>query len=309
MLKANKQIAAGPYVRDTRPRSLHGEKFPTLETIWQSCSQSQAIATPSTIYCSGQIPCTPSGEILSKPSSSIADMTELCIKNLTAVLKEAGSSIEKVVKVNVFLTTMDSFAEMVSYCFNNFAFTQAALMQNTDENKWTEHALYTRLLLTLMHNRTVFTRSTLSISQPEVVWQSTNYRRVSMWRLSALLWPKMGIYNINIHSGHSSFCPAMVLIESCSGVSAHTPAYANLKVPLPTATVLKLLAQPLLLLWAKSSCPSSVLLQHASAYLFSPLPVKNTFLHVQTPCFQDEHFWRPPVSEWCLCWAAFMSVF
>lgn len=41
-------------------------------------------------------------------------MTELCIKNLTAVLTEAGSSIEKVVKVNVFLTTMDSFAEMVS---------------------------------------------------------------------------------------------------------------------------------------------------------------------------------------------------
>lgn len=41
-------------------------------------------------------------------------MTELCIKNLSAVLKEAGSSIEKVVKVNVFLTTMDSFVEMVS---------------------------------------------------------------------------------------------------------------------------------------------------------------------------------------------------
>lgn len=39
-------------------------------------------------------------------------MTELCIKNLTAVLKEAGSGLEKVVKVNVFLTSMDSFAEM-----------------------------------------------------------------------------------------------------------------------------------------------------------------------------------------------------
>jgi len=39
-------------------------------------------------------------------------MTELCIQNLSAVLKEAGSSLEKVVKVNVFLTTMDHFAEM-----------------------------------------------------------------------------------------------------------------------------------------------------------------------------------------------------
>lgn len=44
--------------------------------------------------------------------SSIGEMTELCIKNLAAVLEEAGSSLSKVVKVNVFLTTMDNFAEM-----------------------------------------------------------------------------------------------------------------------------------------------------------------------------------------------------
>jgi 2-iminobutanoate/2-iminopropanoate deaminase len=39
-------------------------------------------------------------------------MTELCITNLSAVLTAAGSSIEKIVKVNVFLTSMDDFAEM-----------------------------------------------------------------------------------------------------------------------------------------------------------------------------------------------------
>ncbi|PQE15961.1 putative BRT1 down-regulated by mating factor B protein [Rutstroemia sp. NJR-2017a BVV2] len=54
------------------------------------------------------------GEILTLESSSISAMTELCIQNLSAVLKEAGSSIEKVVKVNVFLTSMDYFAEMNS---------------------------------------------------------------------------------------------------------------------------------------------------------------------------------------------------
>jgi len=73
---------------------------------------SQAIATPTTIYCSGQIPCTPAGEILTLSSSSISQMTELCIQNLTAVLLEANSSLSKVVKVNVFLTTMEHFAEM-----------------------------------------------------------------------------------------------------------------------------------------------------------------------------------------------------
>lgn len=39
-------------------------------------------------------------------------MTELCIKNLSAVLEAAGSSLQKVVKVNVFITDMKNFAEM-----------------------------------------------------------------------------------------------------------------------------------------------------------------------------------------------------
>ena len=39
-------------------------------------------------------------------------MTELCINNLSAVLTAGGSSIDKVVKVNIFLASMDHFAEM-----------------------------------------------------------------------------------------------------------------------------------------------------------------------------------------------------
>lgn len=39
-------------------------------------------------------------------------MTELCIQNLSAVLKAAGSDLSKVVKVSVFITNMDNFAEM-----------------------------------------------------------------------------------------------------------------------------------------------------------------------------------------------------
>lgn len=34
------------------------------------------------------------------------------IKNLSAVLEAAGSSLRNVVKINVFLTTMDDFAPM-----------------------------------------------------------------------------------------------------------------------------------------------------------------------------------------------------
>ncbi len=34
------------------------------------------------------------------------------IKNLSAVLEKAGSNLDKVLKVNVFLTSMDSFEDM-----------------------------------------------------------------------------------------------------------------------------------------------------------------------------------------------------
>jgi reactive intermediate/imine deaminase len=39
-------------------------------------------------------------------------MTELCIQNVSAVLKAAGSDLTRVMKVGVFLTDMSHFAEM-----------------------------------------------------------------------------------------------------------------------------------------------------------------------------------------------------
>lgn len=69
--------------------------------------QSQAIKTPTTIYCSGQIPCDAEGNLV---EGTTQEKTAACINNIKAVLEEAGSSIEKVVKVNVFLTDMANFA-------------------------------------------------------------------------------------------------------------------------------------------------------------------------------------------------------
>ncbi|ROT40052.1 endoribonuclease L-PSP [Sodiomyces alkalinus F11] len=70
---------------------------------------SQAVKTPTAIYLSGQIPITADGKFI---EGSIAEKTRQCITNLKAVLTEAGSSIEKVVKVTIFLADMDYFAEM-----------------------------------------------------------------------------------------------------------------------------------------------------------------------------------------------------
>jgi len=72
---------------------------------------SQAIVTPTTIYVSGQIPATATGEVLPS-SASIAEKTAACIMNIRAILAAAGSSMDRVVKVNVFITDMANFAEM-----------------------------------------------------------------------------------------------------------------------------------------------------------------------------------------------------
>ncbi|KAI4602687.1 hypothetical protein LQW54_012299 [Pestalotiopsis sp. IQ-011] len=70
---------------------------------------SHAVKTPTAIYCSGQIHLDPQGTLI---EGTIAEKTALCFKNLEAVLKEAGSSTQKIVKVNIFLADMADFAEM-----------------------------------------------------------------------------------------------------------------------------------------------------------------------------------------------------
>jgi reactive intermediate/imine deaminase len=67
---------------------------------------SQAIKTPTAVYCSGSIPLNAEGALV---EGTIAEKTKQCIENLQAVLEEAGSSIEKVVKVTIFLADMGSF--------------------------------------------------------------------------------------------------------------------------------------------------------------------------------------------------------
>ncbi|WYZ34519.1 hypothetical protein EsH8_I_000795 [Colletotrichum jinshuiense] len=98
-----------------RPFSIHTSKMSDQSIVFTKNAPapvgpySQAIKTPTAIYCSGQIPLTPEGNLV---EGSITDKTKQCITNLKAVLVEAGSSIEKVVKVNIFIADMSSFAEM-----------------------------------------------------------------------------------------------------------------------------------------------------------------------------------------------------
>ena len=69
---------------------------------------SQAVKTDSLLFTSGQIPINPeTGEIY---GNNIKEQGDQVCKNLAAVLNEAGTSFEKVIKTTCFLADMADFA-------------------------------------------------------------------------------------------------------------------------------------------------------------------------------------------------------
>ena len=68
---------------------------------------SQAMMVDGMLYTSGQIGLTPDGKLVGE---SIAEQTEQVLKNLTAVVAEAGGSLDDVIKTTIFLADMDDFA-------------------------------------------------------------------------------------------------------------------------------------------------------------------------------------------------------
>ncbi len=71
---------------------------------------SQAIKGGGMVFCSGQIPIDPvTGEFV---SDKVAEQTEQVLRNLSEVLRAAGTSLDNVVKTTVFLADMNDFSEM-----------------------------------------------------------------------------------------------------------------------------------------------------------------------------------------------------
>ncbi|NKE36097.1 RidA family protein [Natronococcus sp. JC468] len=80
---------------------------------------SQAIVDDGTVYVSGQGPVNPdTGDV---EVESIEDQTARTLENIDAILEEAGTSLENVVKADVYVTDMgdydavnEAYAEYVS---------------------------------------------------------------------------------------------------------------------------------------------------------------------------------------------------
>ena len=84
-------------------KTLHTDKAPAAVGPY-----SQATEVNGFIFTSGQIPLMPeTGELV---SDDIKKATARSLDNIKAILEEAGSSLDKVLKVNIFLDDVNDFA-------------------------------------------------------------------------------------------------------------------------------------------------------------------------------------------------------
>ena len=71
---------------------------------------SQAIQVGNLIYTSGQLPINPTTGAF--PEGGIKEQTRQSLRNIQAILEEAGLTMSNVVKTTVFLADMNDFADM-----------------------------------------------------------------------------------------------------------------------------------------------------------------------------------------------------
>ncbi len=70
---------------------------------------SQAIIANGFIFCSGQVGVDPTTKTI---ATDVVSQTHQVMKNLTAVLQEAGSGLQNVVKTTIFLVNIADFAKV-----------------------------------------------------------------------------------------------------------------------------------------------------------------------------------------------------
>ncbi len=77
---------------------------------FQGAPYSQAIRAGDFVFVSGQLAMRPDhAEIVGE---NVAEQTEQVFENLRAILEEAGSGLDRLVKTTVFMTDLGDFQEM-----------------------------------------------------------------------------------------------------------------------------------------------------------------------------------------------------
>ncbi|MDP9228794.1 MAG: Rid family detoxifying hydrolase [Actinomycetota bacterium] len=71
---------------------------------------SHAVAAEGLLFCSGQIPLDPSsGELVGE---SVAEQARRCLQNLEAVCEAAGTTLARAVRLTIYTTELQLFAEI-----------------------------------------------------------------------------------------------------------------------------------------------------------------------------------------------------
>ncbi len=76
---------------------------------FQGAPYNQAVKAGGLVFTAGQVGLQPGGEMA---GAGIAEQTEQVMQNLRAILEEAGSGLDRLVKTTVFLQNFDDFAAM-----------------------------------------------------------------------------------------------------------------------------------------------------------------------------------------------------
>jgi 2-iminobutanoate/2-iminopropanoate deaminase len=76
---------------------------------FQGAPYNQAIVSGGFVFVAGQLGVTPDGQLV---DGGIGEQTEQIMRNLTAILEEAGSGLDRLVKTTVFLTDLGTFSGM-----------------------------------------------------------------------------------------------------------------------------------------------------------------------------------------------------
>lgn len=93
-------------------KSINTEKAPEAVGPY-----SQGVETGKLIYTSGQLPVDmKTGELVTE---DIKKATKACMDNLKAVLEEAGSDLNHLVKTTIFVSDMDDF-ETINEVYGNY---------------------------------------------------------------------------------------------------------------------------------------------------------------------------------------------
>ena len=97
---------------------------------------SQAVMAGNTLYISGQVAINPaSGNV---EANGVAEETHQVMKNLQAVLTEAGASFDSIVKTTIFLSDMSLFTSVNevygSYFSSNFPARETVAVKGLPKN-------------------------------------------------------------------------------------------------------------------------------------------------------------------------------